>query len=208
MLVPAGSSREACRRRALMMPMGLFEGEAEFKPGRDLINIRGVKPMAVLPAISSSPSKSVVAMFIAEVLEKVLRDAPPDKVLSDYIFESVIALDGLSARGTANFPLVFLCRLGTFLGIEPDISTWRPGTVFDLTEGIYRTSIPLTGRWLNPEETAVASIVQRLNYASASRLPISRTARREILDRILEYYTIHLTPLDNLKSLPVLRDLL
>lgn len=208
LLVPTGASREAARRRALMMPMALFEGEADVRPDRDLFNIRDVKPLAVLPAISSSPSKTVVAMFLAEVLEKILRDSPPDLHLSEFIFKSVVTLDSLGQRGTANFPLVFLCRLGGFLGIEPDSSTWSHGMVLDMSGGVYRSSVPLNGRWLEADETAVASMIQRLTYDTAGRLALPRQLRRSVLDRILEYYTIHHAPLDSLRSLPVLRDLL
>ena len=208
LLVPSGSSREATRRRALMMPLGIFEGEADIRPGRDILNIRDVRPLAVLPSISSSPSKSVVAMFLAEVLGKVLNDAAPDAMLAEFIFRSVITLDGLPPRGVANYPLVFLCRLGGFMGIEPDAGSWSPGKVFDMKDGLYRSSAPLGGRWLNAEEAAVGAMIQRLTFASGSRLRLSRGVRRVALDHILEYYTLHLTPLDNLRSLQVLRDLL
>lgn len=208
LVVPAGSSREASRRRALMMPLGLFECEADVRPGSELLNVRDVRPMAVLPSVNSSPAKTVVAMFLAEVLEKVLRESPPDTRMWDFIFSSVVVLDGMSLRGTANFPLVFLCRLGGMLGIEPDVSEWKPGRFFDMTEGLYRQSAPLDGKWLAPDEAAVAAIVQRMTYASANRLSLSRHLRREILDRILNYYTLHLARLDTLKSLPVVRDLL
>lgn len=208
LLVPGGASREAVRRRAIMMPMGIFEGEADVRPGRDLFNIRDVRPMAVLPSVASSPSKAVVAMFLAEVLERVLRDSAPDEVLSEYIFQSVVLLDKLEARGVANFPVVFLCRLSSFLGIEPDLGAWRPGMLFDMTEGVYRRSAPLAGRWLDERQSAVAAMIQRLDFASASRLRIARSVRREILNTILEYYTLHLVPLDNLKTLGVISDIL
>lgn len=208
LIVPAGSSREAMRRRALMMPLSLFEGEVDFRPNTELFNIKDIRPLTVLSSISASPSKSIVAMFVAEVLEKVLRDSPPDEILSEFIFRSIELLDGLSSRGVANFPVVFLCRLGALMGIEPDASEWNPGKIFDMIEGVYRTSAPAHRRWLSPEETNVANIVQRLTFASGCRLSIPRKVRREILDRILEYFTIHLAPLDSLKTLSVLRDLL
>lgn len=207
LIVSAGNSREASRRRALMMPLGLFEGEVEIRPGFELLNIRDVRPMAVLPSIAGTPAKSVVAMFLAEVLERLLRESPPDAALSDFIFDSVRLLDTLSPRGTANFPLVFLCRLGALMGVEPDPSEWAPGKVFDMVDGVYRASFP-SKRWLDPEEAAIAHMVQRLTYATASRLAIPRRARQKILDTMLEYLSLHTVPLDSLKTLPILRDLL
>ena len=208
LLVSSGSSREACRRRALMMPMGIFEAEADFRPGRELLNIRDVRPIAVLPSVSSSPAKAVVAMFLAEVLDKVLRDTPPDDRLAEYIFQSVITLDSIGARGAANFPLVFLCRLSGFLGIEPDFGEWEKGMIFDMNDGVYRPSAPVNGLWLNAEESAVAAMVQRLTYSTGNRLRLSRSLRRRILEKILEYYSIHLASLESLRSLAVVTELL
>lgn len=206
-LIPGGSTREAARRRALLMPLSLFEGVADFRPGRDILNIRDLRPHKILPSISASPSKSVVAIFLAEFLDKTLRDSPPDENLSRFIFDSVGILDSLPARGVASFPIVFLARLSAFFGIEPDSSAWQPGRFLDMTEGIYRQSPPLKGAWLPPEEARLAATVQRLTYATASRFPLKRETRRAIIDRLLQYYAIHLAPIE-LRSLPILRDLL
>lgn len=207
LIVPAGASREASRRRALMMPLGLFEGVADIRPGFDLLNIRDVRPIAVLPSLSASPSKAVVAMFLAEVLEKVLRESPADENLFNFIHRSAEKLDKMPQAGVPNFPLVFLCRLGGLMGIEPDISEWQPGKVFDMVEGIYRSSVPTNRRWLDSDEARVAAIVQRMTFESAARLLFPRKMRRDILDVILEYISLHLSPIDNLRSLPILREL-
>ena len=37
-LLPAGSGREAARRRALMMPLGTFECVADIRHGQDIYN--------------------------------------------------------------------------------------------------------------------------------------------------------------------------
>ena len=208
LLVPASGSREACRMRAIMMPLGLFEGVVDMRPGRDLFNIRDVRPMVVLSSLSVSPAKAVVAMFLAEVLEKVLRDTPPDSVLAEFVFDAVVVLDSMSPRGVANFPIVFLCRLAGMLGVEPDIGGWEKGRMLDMTDGVYRSSASLTGRSLNSEESQIAALVQRMSFSSAQRIPFTRRLRREIIDTILEYYSMHLTPVDSLRSLSVVKDLL
>lgn len=207
LLIPSGSSREAARRRALMMPLGIFEGEVEVRPGRELFNIRDVRPLAVLPSLCTSPHKAVVALFISDVLSRVLRDSSPDSLMTEYIFESIKILDSLSEKGTANFTPIFLYKLAGFLGIEPDFSEWNPGKYFDMQEGVFRNSKPAGEHWLTPDETAVSVLLYRLNFKTAERLRIPRETRRIILDRILEYYSLHITPLTNLQTLSILREL-
>ncbi len=208
LLVPAGASREARRRRALMMPLGLFEGEADIKPGRDLLSIRDLRPLRVLPDICCNPAKAVVAMFLSEALDRILREAAPDPLLSAYIFDAVELLDKLTKPvGVANFPLVFLYKLGEFLGIEPDCGSWRPGYVFDLPGGVFRQTAPTNGRWIEPADAEFVRLLDRLSFAASERLGIPRTQRRNALDMILEYYTMHHAPLSGLKSLPVVREI-
>lgn len=207
LIVAAGGTREAARRRALMMPLGTFEGEVDIRPGRELYNIKDVRPLGVHTSIASSPGKAVVALFLAEVLDRILREASPDESMTEFIFKSIDILESAGARGTANFPLVFLSRLSAFLGIEPDASEWKRGRIFDMADGIYRMTAPTTGKWLTPAEAKVGATVQRLTFAGAERMNIPRWLRREILDRIIEYYTLHLVSLENIKSLSILREL-
>ena len=203
-IIPAGSGREAQRRRALMQPLCLFEGESDIRPGRELLTIRDVRPLYVLSDMCCDPAKAVVALFISEVLERVLRESAPDGRLTDFIFDAVTRLDAMRRQvGVANFPVLFMYKLGFFLGIEPDAGEWAPGRVLDMAEGRYRVSAPLQGRWLDATDTCAAVMLHRMSFAASARLGIPRAVRRRILDGIIEYYGLHHTPLDSLKSLPI-----
>lgn len=205
-LIPAGASREARRRRALLMPLSLFEAVVDIRPGRNLYNIHDVRPLTILPTITADPSKAAVALFCAEMLEKALRESPADPLLTSFIFKAIEHLDSLSPRGVAAFPIVLMARLAAFLGIEPDGTTWQPGYILDIYAGRYRPTPPVDSPWLSDEEAKIAVIIQRLTFATADRFPFSRTMRRKALDRIIQYYSIHLVPLD-LRSLDVLRSI-
>lgn len=206
LMVPAGQSREARRRRALMMPLGLFEGECDLRPGKQIHTIRDVRPLVVMPSLMSDPVKATVAMFLSETLERILRESMPDEQMTDFIFSSVEWLDSCAAAvGVANFPLVFLYRLGHFLGIAPDESSWQRGSVFDMQEGRFRRSAPMAGHWLDPRQTRGLMLLARMDYGVAARIRLPLAVRREMLDHILEYYTIHHVALTELRSLAVLR---
>ncbi len=207
MIIPAGASREARRRRALMMPLSLFEGEVDVRPGRELLSIRDVRPLRVLAELCTEPTKAVVAMFLSEVLEKVLREEQADIALTSFLFDAVENLDLMqSPVGVANFPLVFLYRLGHFIGIQPDASCWRKGYYFDMRGGQFLASLPMSNQFLDPEETELAAILSRLDFENSQRLRLPRQLRRDTLSRILRYYTLHHTNLENLNSLPVVSE--
>lgn len=204
-LVPDGAGREARRRRALMMPLCLFEGECDVRPGRELLSIRDLRPLAVLPDLAGEPMKVVVAMFVAEVLERVLRQAAPDAVLSEFLFRSVALLDALPpGRAVANFPVVFLFKLGSFLGIEPDCGEAARGRIFDMREGRFRRSAPTSGRWLDAGEARWVRVLHAMSLERAGRLRMGVETRRHVLDRVLEYYSMHLVSMAGLHSPDVL----
>jgi DNA repair protein RecO (recombination protein O) len=206
LLMPAGAGAESRRRRALSMPLCLFEGQVDVRPGRDVLTIRDMRCAAVTPDLSAHPVKITLAMFLAEILSAVLNEnGQADPVMWQFIHDSVIDLDAAADEHLANFHLLFLYRLGVILGVEPDLSTWQPGRVFDLVDGIFRSAPPLHGKYIESSEAHAIIALSRLTSRTVSLLKLSRDQRARLLEGILQYFTIHITPLDNLRSLDILR---
>ena len=205
--IPAGAGREASRRRALLMPLSVVECVADIKPGRDIHIMHEPRTVIPLTALRSSPVKSAIALFIAELLATVLRDGPPDELLYSYVTRSVAMLETLPSRGIANFHIWFLYNLGRYLGIEPDSSEYRPGMVFDMIDGRFRFSPPLHRHYLSPTESAAVAALARMTPANMHLFRMTRTERNALLDEILKYYSLHHVGLSGLHSIDVLREL-
>ena len=141
MAVPAGKGKGASRIRALTMPLSILECETDVKPGREVMPIRQVRPVIVLGEVHTHPVKQMLAMFLAEVLSVVLRESVPDDRVYRYLESSISYLDSVHGGLVANFHICFLLHLGRLLGIEPDVSTYAPGMVIDLRDGIWRGSL-------------------------------------------------------------------
>ncbi len=206
--MPAGKGREASRRRALTMPLAAFEGVCDIRNERDIMFIRDLRPMSVGMAMISDPAKLAMALFLAEVFEKLLRNSQRDEALSLMVFDTVDALNGAGRRGVANFALWTLYRLTSVLGIEPDMSEWRPGTVFDLEAAQWRSSLPMSGSnaaW--GEEAAAVRLLSRMTRDNIERIRLTREGRREMLDGLLRYYDLHYCKLTPLHSLDVVSEL-
>lgn len=203
--MPAGSSREARRRRGLTPPLGLFEGEVDLRPGREIQSMRDLRPMPGSPALEAHPVKGLTAMFLAEFLDLLLRRSEPDEGLSDYLFGSVEVLTALSDAGAiANFHLVFLLGLMRHAGIEPQLGD--TGGIFDLREGCFRPARPLHDDWLENDEGEALRRLARVQYIDAAEAGLDRHMRGRLLAGLLHYYSIHLLPLTSLKSLQVLAE--
>lgn len=202
-LVPAGAGREAARRRALFMPLGLFECEAHLRHGQELFTMSNPRAEVVLHGVHSHPVKSALAMFLAEVLGVVVRESGPDELLYAFLWQSIERLND-TQEGIANFHICFLYRLGRFVGIEPDVTTYQPGRVFDMVDGTFRLTPPLHSHVLSPDESAVLAALSRITYNNMHLYRFNRDNRRQLLTLMLEYYTLHYASLSSLKSLDVL----
>ncbi len=207
-VIPAGASREARRRKALCTPLATFDAVCDVRPGREFLSLRDVRPASASLALLGTPQKNIQALFVAEVLDLILRRPQPDAHLSDFLFGSVEALAALTHPvAVANFHLVLLFRLTHFAGIEPQLAGWSEKAVFDLRDARFRPSVPLHRDFLSGRECAVLMALSRADYRAASALPLDHDGRRRTLDRILDYYSLHLVSLSSLKSLGVLRSM-
>lgn len=207
--MPAGASREARRRRALTTPLSTFDCVADIKPGREVHSVRDMSAAPHSLAVEFSAPKQLVSMFLAEVLDLLLKRAEPDGPLSDFLFYSLEVFAALTEpAAVANFHIVFLYGLSYFAGIAPDLSGWSNGAVFDLREGVFRTTLPMHRDFLSSRESLALVSVSRVSYRTAGRLPFNREARNRALDVILQYYTFHLASMSSVKSLEILRAML
>lgn len=208
--LPAGSGKSAARMRALTMPLCVIECVADdSRPGREIVPMRQVQQLIPLATIHSNPVKQMVAMFLAEVLSALLRETSgEDNSLFDFITDSIRILDGADETGTANFHICFLYQLGRLLGIEPDTSTFTPGSILDIRDGIWRLTMPLHRDYLTPEESAAAFRLSRMTFSNYNKYRYAREERNRILDSLLHYLSVHYVSLRNIHSLDILRSML
>lgn len=205
-LVPAGNGREAARRRALLMPLSPVECVAGITRPRHIHHARptGHTAHARHPCRSD---QGVVAMFVCEVAATVLREMPGDTPTYAFLLDTAMRLND-PATPTANFPIAFLYRLGTFIGIEPDVSSWSEGRVLDLVDGTFRATPPMHPHFLPAADSRVVATLSRISWDNLGAYKFTRAERARVLDTILGYYTMHYTNLSALKSPDVLRSVL
>lgn len=205
--INAGNGKEASRRRALLMPLSIVECIADIKPGRDIHMLFEPRNVVPLTSLRANPIKSSLAMFIAEVLSVVLHEGPADSYMFQFIEQSIMTLEAIPKGHLGNFHICFLMNLGSFLGIQPDADSYAAGMVFDMHDGTFRITAPLHRHYLEGEAAAIVASLCRINYANMHNFRFTRQQRAQVLDTILQYYSLHHTGMNSLKSLTVLRDL-
>jgi len=203
-LVPAGNGREAGRRRAVLMPLSVVDCVADIRPGREIHGMREPRSSVPMHSVRANPIKNAMAAFMAEFLGMVLREGQSDAALFEFVLSSVRVLESVEAKRLANFHICFLLKIGLFIGIEPDWGSYASGRVFDMVDSVYRAGVPLHGHFLTPSESEAAYKISRICYRNMHLFVMNRRMRRQVLDFILQYYSLHYAGMGGLKSLDVL----
>ncbi|MDR2765757.1 MAG: DNA repair protein RecO [Tannerella sp.] len=191
---------------ALFLPLSVVEMEVEHLNTRDIQRIREMKACYPLTTIPTHPVKNIIVLFLAEILYRAVHTKEPDARLFEYLYESIRWLE-LSDEGVANFHLVFLIHLVHYLGVYPNVESYRPGGYFDMMNGIFTGVPPEHRHYLDETESIVFYRLLRMNYANMAVYAFSRHERSRIICRILEYYRLHLPDFPEIKSFAILQSL-
>lgn len=205
-LVSRSRGKRSMVSKSLFMPLSVLEMEVDHQAKRDLHRIRESKSCFPQGELFCNPVKNVLALFLAEVLLRVVRETEPDDRLFDYLVQSIRLLE-VTEAGIANFHLVFLLGLLRYLGIFPNVDSSAADSYFDLLDGVFVAQRPMHPHYLNPNDSQVFARLLRISYENMSLYAFSRQDRVTIIQHILAYYRLHLPDFPEIKSLSVMQSL-
>lgn len=107
-LVARSRGKKSSVSKALFMPLSVVEMEVEHLNKRDLHRIRETKLCYPLTEVFCNPVKNILALFLSEILFRVVKETEPDSRLFEYLFESIQLLE-LSDKGWRIFIWSFCC---------------------------------------------------------------------------------------------------
>lgn len=205
-LVSRNRGKKSTVSKALFMPLSVLEMEVEHLNKRDLHRIKETKLCYPQSELFSNPLKNVLALFLAEVLFRVVKETEPDERLFAYLYQSIQLLE-YADKGIANFHLVFLLGLLRYMGIFPNVESHKENTYFDMLNGEFTNRIPQHRHYLDREESLIFARLLRISFENMSLYSFSRQDRVLIINRIFEYYRLHLPEFPEIKSLSVMQSL-
>jgi DNA repair protein RecO (recombination protein O) len=190
---------------AALQALTRVELVADERSDRDLLVLRDLRVERPYMRIPFDPVRAAVALFVQEVLVKLLRGEAADPQLYGFLEEAVEQLD--SRADLAHYPLQFLLQLSAELGFMPEPPL--PGEDrFDLKEGHFTSGAPQHGQTLPPALSAALASLLPLSLHQAPTPPLPSALRRDLLDHLLLYYRLHIDGLGELRSPGVLQQVL
>lgn len=190
----------------LFQPLSILDMEVYEKAGRDIQHVKEVKAGYIFSSIPYEMSKTSMVMFLNEILYKAIGEEETNENMFQFIYQSLQYLDEANEK-YHNFHLWFLSHFTRFLGFEPSRNFGPLQPIFDMQEGRY-TSLKL------PEIISVRAPLSglfhqlHLNKNFGEDIAISRIQRKQLLEKLHQYYQFHLPNFAELKSLQVLTEVM
>ena len=199
-----GSRRGRGARPALFQPMFALEFEGLESPKMELHRRGEVHAGIVLHSIPFDVKKSSIALFMAEVLYRLVKESEANAMLFDFVWGSVEALD-TAAEGVANFHLWFLSNLCRFLGFSPG-NEYMPDAWFDTAEGVYTAAAPPCEHAMSQENALIFRDMLECDVRYLGEIGLNRRQRVDFLAALLAYYGYHLDTIHSVQSVRILQE--
>ncbi|MBE9487962.1 MAG: DNA repair protein RecO [Bacteroidetes bacterium] len=149
--------------------------------------------------------KSTVALFMAEIMYKIIRDTEPNPKFFDFLITSITTLDKMES-GESNFHMYFMAKLLSFLGYTPQ-NNYEKDTYLDMLLGKFVVIKPQHPNFFEKKETFLFAQISVSNPEKLGEIKCSRTLRINLLNGIISYISLHHETRYNIASLKILSEI-
>ena len=202
-------NKKSKNKAVYLQPLSLVEISANHKEKKGLQRVKTIELDFPFNEIPFDIGKSSLAFFLSEILYKSIKEEEANDYLFEFLYNSIKVLD-IADSGYANFHLLFLANLSKYLGFYPQkpFSIGGSKLYFDLQEGCFVNMQPFHNAFVEPPVSLLIFDVFGTNFEAMGSLKITQKQRKILLNTLLNYYSLHLSNFDNLKTLDILEQVL
>ncbi len=205
LLIRSGKSKHTQGKHVYFQPLYLLEIDIDFKENRELQYIKSLKPIEVLHHISTDIRKQSIALFLAEVLQKSIKNQEIDKSLFQFVFHSVKMFEQMKANSSI-FHHYFLSQLMKYLGFEPGNSYSDNNEFLDTEAGLFVNYHQTSSVCLSKEESKLIDFFINISAEELSEIHLNRTQKTQLLEGLILYYGKHIPGFEKLNSYQILKE--
>lgn len=199
--------RKAKVRSNILQPMSLLVMEVNHHENGGLQHLIEISNQPAYTNIPADMMKSSMVLFMNEVVYKAVKEEEANPLMFDFLVHAMLWLDTMEPV-TPDFHLIFLVQFTRFLGFFPEVNTNALHTdkelFFDLVEGRFLPVIPAHSHFMNTALSQQFATVLKASLQQQEELKISIVTKRELIEKIIEYYELHLSGFGVMKSHKVL----
>ncbi|MCK9412137.1 MAG: DNA repair protein RecO [Prolixibacteraceae bacterium] len=199
-------SKKSSNKANLLQPLFLLDMEIDHRQGRELQRAREIRTNHPYNTVPYDIVKASQAIFLAELLFKVLKEEEARPELFQFLAHSFRIFD-LIQHGVANFHIAFLIQLTRYMGFEPTDNFSEEKPILDMASGLFVASRPPHPYFMEQIESRIFAELIASPYEEIGNIALNSTLRYQILVKIIDYFSLHLGIHLHIKSLEVLREL-
>jgi DNA repair protein RecO (recombination protein O) len=177
------------------------------KENRGLQRLSEIRCSPQLNNISSDIRKSSMAIFLNEILIKVLKEEDSDVSLFNFLFNAIQLLD-ITPGSCNNFHLRFLISLSSFAGFFPSGAYSPADCHFDMMEGKFASVVSGHPYVISEPFSRLFYTLISTSFENNEEIKLSNSERKILLNALLDYYRLHMSNFGIVKSQHILEEVL
>lgn len=197
----AFSSKKNSQRIAYFQPLTILEIEATHKNKGCLEYFKEIKTAIPYQSIPFDVVKGTLALFLSEVLCKVIKEEEGNDSLYLFLETALVWLD--THNQVVNFHLIFLLELTKFLGFYPDLMNSNH-PFFDSNEGRFVSKA--TNTTVDEDISEILKVFMNTNFDEVSSIKLDHVKRQKLLEVLIDFYALHIENFKKPYSLEVLKE--
>ena len=201
-IINGARSIKAKIKANIFQPLTVIEFDFYYNKRNHLQRIKEIRLIFPFNSIPFNVYKCTIALFLAEILEKTIREEEPNTHLFSFIFDSVLLLD-LSEGNTSNIHLNFLFGLTKHLGFYPHNNYSETNRYFNIKEGMFVSYYSSQSYCINEE---LSKYFSHFLSPEQTKIELNQLSRNKMLENLLNYYYIHLESIKEIQSFRVLKE--
>lgn len=203
------SNKKSNTKGNLFQPASIVDMEVYHNDLKNLQRIKEAKWHYLYQDVMFDVYKNAIALFMTELLQKVIRQPEHNPDLYNFIEDAYMELDKADKKIVLNYPLFFLLHLAAFFGFNLQNNFSTEKQVLDLKEGNFVHENPLHPFYIDPVKGAMVSqLLKIMHPRDLDHITLNNIMRRQLTESLLLFYGLHVQDFGTMKSLPILQEIL
>ncbi len=205
-MIKGGQLKTSKTKSGLFQPFFVLDLEVYYRERKNIQSLKEANLLQDVASLSFDAQKNCIALFLCEVLTKVLRGEEANQDLFDFLYHSICYLN-LTNEPLPLFHLCFLLKLTRFLGFQPRANRSEEKLWFDMDNGCFISKTQLHKHCLGEEASKCLHDLLTCSIHELHNLNFEPGRRKSILRGILNFFALHNQGFTLLKSLCVIEEI-
>ena len=192
-------SKKAKTKASMLQVTNLVSFVAYHKSNDQLRRIKEISYAYVYQSLPFQVIKSSIAIFLIEVSRNAVKMTDEHREAYRFMKEQLVTIDK-STDTLTHFPIAFLIEYAAISGVEINNNCSPQRPFFNIKRGVF-TATQTEHRYSLDKDAS-----RFLSHYLSREIPtgITKTGRKNIMDKLLDFYVYHIEGFGKIRSLDVL----